>query len=95
MSAGHLWPTVLTLAMFELYKLYGMENSIPVQIPFPQPPAEPSDNSAPHLSGNGYKANPVYQIIIYMIINLIHRKVIQVGYQDVMSSGFLFIRSYG
>ena len=26
-------------------KVYGMENSIPVQIPFPQPPAETSGNS--------------------------------------------------
>ena len=42
------------------YKVYGMENSIPVQIPFPQSPAEPSDNSASHSSGNGYKATTIY-----------------------------------
>ena len=37
-----------------------MENFIPVQIKqFPQPPAEPSDNSDSHSSGNGYKATPV------------------------------------
>ena len=39
-----------------------MENSIPAQIPFPQPLAEPSDNSASHSSGNGYKATPDIQI---------------------------------
>ena len=31
----------------------------PCPIPFPQPPAEPSDNSASCSSGNGYKATPV------------------------------------
>ena len=31
----------------------------PVQNQFPQPPAEQSDNSASHSSGNGYKATPV------------------------------------
>ena len=30
----------------------GMENSVPVQIPFSQPPGEPSDNSDSHSSGN-------------------------------------------
>ena len=40
-----------------------MDNSITVQIKqFPQPPAEPSDNSASHSSGNGYKATPDIQI---------------------------------
>ena len=29
-----------------------MENSIHVQIPFPQPPAQPSDNSASNSSSN-------------------------------------------
>ena len=38
---------------------YGMENSIPIQIQFPQPPAEPSGNRASNSSGNGYKATPV------------------------------------
>ena len=39
---------------------YGMENSILVQIKqFHQPSAEPSDNSASHSSGNGYKSTPV------------------------------------
>ena len=32
-----------------------MENSIPVQNQFPQPQAEPSDNSALHSFGTGYK----------------------------------------
>ena len=36
-----------------------MENTLPVQISFPQPPAKPSDNSASHSFGNGYKATPV------------------------------------
>ena len=37
-----------------------MENSIPVQFnQFPQPPVEPSNNSASHSSGNGYKATLV------------------------------------
>ena len=31
---------------------------------FPQPPAEPFDNSASRSSGNGYKATPVNQSII-------------------------------
>ena len=40
-------------------KLYGIKNSISVQIPFPQPRAEPSDNSASLSSSNGNKAIPV------------------------------------
>ena len=53
-----------------------MENSISVQIPFTQPPAEPSDNFASHSSVNGYKAtqlikesftlNKDYDIISYL-----------------------------
>ena len=41
------------------YFLYGMENSIPVQIQFP---TEPSGNSVSKLSGNGY-------IVIPLLIN--------------------------
>ena len=41
-----------------------MENSIPVLIPFSQPPAEPSDNSASLSLGNGDKANPVNKSIL-------------------------------
>ena len=39
--------------------LYGMENFIPVQISFPQSPAEPSGNMVLHSSGNAYKAIPL------------------------------------
>ena len=41
---------------FQGKTLYGMDNSIPVQIPFPQQPAEASGSSASHSSSNGYKA---------------------------------------
>ena len=38
-----------------LWQLYGMENSIHAQIPFPQTQPETSGNSALHSSGNGHK----------------------------------------
>ena len=48
--------------------VWEMVNSIPILIKkFPQPPAEPSDNSDSHTSGNGYKATPVNEIVIYLI----------------------------
>ena len=49
--------------MFGGTQLCRMDNSIPVQIPFPQSPVYPSDKSDSHSSGNGYKATPVNQNI--------------------------------
>ena len=53
-----------------------MENSIPVKNQFPPPPTEPSDNSALHSFGNGYKATPVNQSFIYSIQRLLYFRLI-------------------
>ena len=51
------------------------------KIPFPQPPAEPSDNSVSHSSGNGYKATLVNLSLIYITQRLLYYLQFHISHQ--------------